>query len=86
MREPMYKWEPCLKHMERLRASSLQEPRFDIYYHHRQSGRVADLPQPIPYALIVSMKSPKHPELYNGTVRAYSNILVALRPRVRITV
>lgn len=37
------------------------------------------------YALIVSLKSPKNPELYNGTVRAYSNILVALKPRVRIT-
>lgn len=86
MREPMYKWEPCLKHTERLRGSSLQAPCFDIYYHHRQSGRAADLPQPIPYALIVSMKSPKNPELYNGTVRAYSNILVTLRPRVRITV
>lgn len=86
MREAMYKWEPCLRHTEHLRASSLKEPCFDIYYHHRQGGRAADLPQPIPYALIVSLKSPKNPELYNGTVRAYSNILVALRPRVRITV
>ncbi len=86
MREAMYKWEPCLRNTERLRASSLKEPCFDVYYHHRQGGRAAELPQPIPYALIVSLKSPKNPELYNGTVRAYSNILVALRPRVRITV
>ena len=86
MREAMYKWEPCLRHVERLRASSLKEPRFDIYYHHRQSARAAEMPQPIPYALIVSLKSAKNPELYNGTVRAYSNILVPLRPRVRITV
>jgi hypothetical protein len=63
----------------------LKKPCFDIYYHHRQGGRAADLPQPIPYALVVSLKSPKNPELYNGTVRAYSNILVALKPRVRIT-
>jgi hypothetical protein len=41
---------------------------------------------PIPYALIVGPKSPTNPELYNGTVRAYSDILVAPRPRVRITV
>ena len=86
MREAMYKWEPCLRHSVRLRADSLNVPRFDIYYHHRQSGRAADLPQPIPYALVVSMKSSKNPELYNGTVRAYSNVLVTLRPRVRITV
>ena len=86
MREAMYKWEPCLRNTERLRASSLKEPCLDVYHHHRQGGRAAELPQPIPYALIVSLKSPKNPELYNGTVRAYSNILVALRPRVRITV
>jgi hypothetical protein len=86
MREAMYKWEPCLRHAERLRAGSLKEPCFDIYYHHRQGGRAADLPQPIPYALVVSLKSPKNPELYNGVVRAYSNILVALKPRVRITI
>jgi len=85
MREAMYKWEPCLRHTKCLRASSLQDPCFDIYYHHRQGGRAVDLPQPIPYALIVSLKSRQNPELYNGTVRAYSSILVALKPRVRIT-
>jgi hypothetical protein len=86
MREAMYKWEPCLRHTEQLRATSLKDPCFDIYYHHRQGGRAADLPQPIPYALVVSLKSPRNPDLYNGIVRAYSNILVALKPRVRITV
>jgi hypothetical protein len=86
MREANYKWEPCLRHSEKLRASSLKEPCFDIYYHHRQSGRAAELPQPIPYALIVSLKSPKTVDLYNGTVRAYANVLVPLRPQIRITV
>jgi hypothetical protein len=86
LREAAYKWEPCLRHCEHLRTSSLQEPCFDIYYHHRQSGRAADLPQPIPYAMIVSLKSPRNPDLYNGTVRAYTNILLPLRPQVRITV
>jgi len=86
MREPMYKWEPCLRHTERLFATSLKEPCLDIYYHHRQSGRTADLPQPIPYALVVSLKGPKNPDLYSGTVRAYANILVPLKPRIRLTV
>ena len=86
LREASYKWEPCLRHTERLRTASLKEPCFDIYYHHRQSGRAADLPHPIPYALIISLKSPKNADLYNGTVRAYTNILLPLRPQVRITV
>jgi hypothetical protein len=85
-RSAHYKWEPCVKHSERMYASSLKSPCFDIYYHHRESGHVAALPQPVPYALVVSLKAPKVSDLYNQTVRAYANVLVPLRPQVQITV
>lgn len=85
-RAARYKWEPCVKHSERMLASSLKEPSFDIYYHHRESGHAAALPQPVPYALVVSVKAPKVPDLYNKTVRAYAKVLVPLRPQVQITV
>jgi len=53
---------------EHLRATSLREPSFDIYYHHRQGGRAANMPQPIPYALIVNLKSEESwPLQRNGT-------------------
>jgi hypothetical protein len=81
-----YKWEPCVKYSQRMNASSLKSPCFDIYYHHRQSGQAATLPQPVNYALIISLKAPKVPDLYNQTVRSYANILVALRPQIQITV
>lgn len=81
-----YKWEPCVKHSESLLASSLKRPCFDIYYHHRESGHAAVLPQPVPYALVIGLKAPKVKDLYNQTVRAYSNILLPLRPQVQITV
>jgi len=81
-----YKWEPCVKHSERMNASFLKAPCFDIYYHHRQSGQAATLPQPVSYALIISLKAPKVPDLYNQTVRSYANVLVALRPQVQISV
>lgn len=84
LREDGHKWEPCLHHEERLRSSSLSEPCFDIYYHHRESGMKVVDPQPIPYAFVVSLKAPKVKDLYNRVVRAYANQLVPLRPQTRI--
>lgn len=81
-----HKWEPCLRCSRRLRASSLSKPCFDIYYHSREAAVAASDAQPIPYALIVSMKAPRVLDLYNRVVRTYANILVPLRPVIRIPV
>lgn len=81
-----YKWEPCLRNSQRFRASTLNNPCFDIYYHHRQSATRATLPQPIPYAFVISIHAPHVGDLYNRVVRSYSNILVPLRPRLRIRI
>jgi hypothetical protein len=86
MREAGYKWEPCLRHTEKFRASTLSDPCFDIYYHHRQNGMAAVLPQPIPYAFVVSVRAPRTVDLYNQVVRTYQNILIPLRPQLRINV
>lgn len=86
LREDGHKWEPCLHREERLRATSLSEPCFDIYYHHRESGMKAADPRPIPYAFVVSLKAPKVPDLYDRVVRAYANVLVPLQPQTRIQV
>lgn len=81
-----YKWEPCLRNSQQFRATTLHQPCFDIYYHHRQSATKATLPQPIPYAFVVSIRAPRIEDLYNRVVRSYANILVPLRPRLRIPV
>lgn len=86
LRDDGHKWEPCLHHEERLRSSSLADPCFDIYYHHRESGMKVVDPQPIPYAFVVSLKAPKVKDLYNRVVRAYAQQLVPLRPQTRIQV
>lgn len=86
LRDAGYKWEPCLRHAERFRPDSLHQPCFDIYYHHRQNGMAAVLPQPIPYAFLVSIRAPRTTDLYNQVLRTYSQILVPLRPQLRITV
>jgi hypothetical protein len=84
LRDDGHKWEPCLRHTRTLRATSLNNPCFDIYYHHREAGMRAAAPQPIPYAFILSLRAPRVPDLYNRVVRTYSNVLVPLRPQLRI--
>jgi hypothetical protein len=86
LREDGHKWEPCLRSQLTFRASSLSSPCFDIYYHHRESGMKATVPQPIPYALIVGLKAPKVVDLYDRVVRTYANILVPIQPQLRIQV
>lgn len=86
LREDGHKWEPCLRAQVEMRAGSLSNACFDIYYHHRESATKAADPQPIPYAFLVGLKAPKVPDLYDQIVRAYSHVLVPITPQVRITV
>lgn len=85
-REDGHKWEPCRKNSQAFRPSSLDKPCFDIYYHHRASATRATDPKPITYALIVGIRAPKTADFYARLVRTYANILVPLRPRLRIQV
>lgn len=87
LREGGHKWEPCRRGTLRYRRPApLHRPCFDIYHHTRENGGRSTQPMPIPYALVVSVKAPKVPDLYNKVVRAYANVLVPLRPQLRIPV
>lgn len=86
LRAEDFKWEPCRRNSKKYDASKLNSPCFDIYYHNRESAAKAQLPDPIPYALIVSVKAPEIKDLYNRIVRAYSGVLIPIKPRLRIEV
>jgi Subtilase family len=86
LRDDGHKWEPCLRNEQNFLPKSLDQPCFDIYYNHRHSGTSAADPQPIPYALVVSVRAPKVPDLYSRVVRAYAKVLVPLKPQVRIPI
>jgi hypothetical protein len=86
LREEGHKWEPCLRNSQKFRANTLHKPCFDIYYHSRQSATAAQTPQPIPYALVVGIKAPGIKDLYNRVIKTYSNVLVPLRPTLRISI
>lgn len=80
-----HKWEPCLRGNKSLQADSLKFPCFDIYNHRRAEG-VADPSTRIKYALIVTVTAKKVQDLYGMVLRTYSNILIPLRPRLRIEI
>lgn len=80
------KWEPCLHASRSKQARCLLRPCFDIDYQHREGPHKANLPKSVSYALIVSVRAPRVPDLYDQVVRDYANILVPIRPRIRIPV
>lgn len=86
LRDDAHKWEPCLKRVQKLRAKSMKEPVFDVYYHHRAGGAAIKEPKPIKYALIVGMRAPKVPDFYNRVVRAYTGILVPLKSKIQVRI
>lgn len=81
-----FKWEPCIRHEKSMLGTSLHNPCFDIWFHHREGGNIAKNPQSLPYVLVVSISAPKENDLYNRVVRTYSRILVPIRPKIQIPV
>jgi hypothetical protein len=86
LRDEGHKWEPCLKASQQYLSSTLNDPCFDIYYHNRSEGMKLKEPEPIKYALVVSIKAPQVANLYDRVVRTYSNVLIPLRPQARIQI
>jgi hypothetical protein len=86
LREDGHKWEPCHHGRVSLYPASLKSPCFDIYNHRRFEGNPDDPSDKAKYALIVTVRAKKVPDLYGAVVRAYSHVLIPLRPKLRIQV
>jgi hypothetical protein len=85
-RSDLGKWETVLHGDKSLRGSSLKNPVFDIHYNAREAGGRATGAEKIRYALIISVEAPKHADLYNEILRAYSKTLVPIRPQVSLPI
>ena len=86
LREGGLKWEPCAKSIRNFQARSLSDPVFDIYNHNRQPGSKVGTENPVPYALVISIKAPRVPDLYNQIVRDHAGILIPITPKLRLPV
>jgi len=84
LQEQGEKWEPCLRARRSKRSSKLLNPCFDISYQHRDGLTKELQPEPIRYALVATVLAKKVPDLYNRIVREYAQVLVPLRPKLRI--
>jgi hypothetical protein len=82
LRKDAHKWEPILRASRSLAAEDLHKPILDIYYHHRAQGKRHPEPKALRYALVVTVRSEETPDLYVRVLRAYSEVLVPLKPRV----
>lgn len=86
LRKESFKWEPCRKSIRKFPAKEINESAFDIYYHERKHGKPVDVPKPLPYVFIISLKSPANPDLYNKVRQAYDKILLPIQPKVNIQI
>lgn len=80
------KWETVLHDVDRIRASGLINPAFDIHYNAREGGASTRNADEIPYALILTIHAPKCPDIYNDILRAYNKTLVQIQPKVAISI
>ena len=86
LRNDAQKWETTLHAINRFRGTSLLEPVFDIHYNARSSGGAAREAKKIRYALVVTVRSPRTPDLYDTVLRTYAGQLEALLPIIDIPV
>jgi hypothetical protein len=85
-RRDAHKWETTLRAERRFQAGTLKRPVFDVEHQARLHGGPAARRSDVPYALILSIKAPKEPDLYNRILTAYRNRLEILRPLVEVPV
>ena len=86
LRRDAHKWETCLHSSKSKRATSLKEPVFDIHYNARLEGHRDPMIKHIPYALVITVETPRILDLYDRIIRQYGGRLRPLLPVIQIPV
>lgn len=86
LRSDAGKWESVLHNEKGKLGSSLNEPEFTIHYMARDGGgEIPGYKAPtIKYAFVVTIESPKHPDIFEDILKSYPSILTELQPIVSI--
>ena len=79
-----HKWETCLHGGVVKRATSLEDPVFDIDYNARGAGRSNPGAGAIRYALVVTVEAKGVRDLYDRVLRAHRTKLRPLTPIIQI--
>lgn len=81
-----HKWETVLHCGQRMRGTSLSNPVFDIHYNARERGAPSQSAMTIPYSLVVTVRAPRMPDIYNRVLARYRTRLEALQPVIEIPI
>ena len=83
-RSDLGKWETVLHGSKNMNGPTLNQPVFDIHYNAREGGASTSGAEKIRYALIITVKAPKHTDLFNDILRTYAKTLVPIQPQVTL--
>lgn len=86
LRNDAHKWETVLHKSKVKMATSLKDPVFDIHYNARSNGGSPKSPRPIPYSLVVSVKTLKPSDLYDKVLNQFGTVLQPLRPVLQLPI
>ena len=86
LRSDAQKGETTLNAEKSFLATSLCDPFFDIHYNARVSGGAARHAGKLRYALVLTVRASRVPDLYDQVARNYVNQLEAFRPVIDIPV
>ena len=85
-RRDAHKWETVLHRRKKKRGRILKDPVLDIHFTPRASGRPVATTDKIRYALVITVESPRTPDLYDRIVTRYRTLIRPLTPLIQIPV
>ncbi|GAA3140301.1 hypothetical protein GCM10017687_66200 [Streptomyces echinatus] len=86
LRSDAHKWETVKHKTATFKADRLKRPAFDVRHVFRLDDLPPETSPEVSYALIVTLKAPSVPDLYDQVVRTYSARLEILQPLVEIPI
>jgi hypothetical protein len=85
LRADLGKWETVLHSEHTYRAATLKGPHFDVHYNARADAGATPWSRPIRYALVVSIRTPKHADIFDRILAAHAE-LAAIEPLIQVGV
>ncbi|WP_446039454.1 S8 family peptidase [Streptomyces sp. SID1121] len=86
LRKRAHKWETTKHKSDRMRASSLLRPVFDVRHVSRAELMAGEPKEKADYALVISLLTSKESDIYNKVVRAFGGTLEILQPQVDVPI
>jgi hypothetical protein len=86
LRDDAYKWETTLSAFDSLLGKSLHDPVLELHHNARIAGADCLATDPIPYAMIITVRAPDVKDYYNRVFVRYKGQLEPLVPIIDIAI